>query len=48
VALLGVRFVGVIDAMRAESLSFTVGEFEEWGNPKIPLRRAAHRVAVAR
>ena len=35
-ALLGVPFVDVINTMLDESLPLTVGEFEEWGNPKIP------------
>jgi oligopeptidase B len=35
-ALLRVPFVDVINTMLDESLPLTVGEFEEWGNPKIP------------
>src|ERR1043166_9154944 len=35
VALLEVPFVDVINTMLDESLPLTVGEFEEWGNPKI-------------
>lgn len=35
VALLRVPFVDVINTMLDESLPLTVGEFEEWGNPKI-------------
>jgi oligopeptidase B len=31
-----VPFVDVINSMLDESLPLTVGEFEEWGNPKIP------------
>jgi oligopeptidase B len=34
VALLEVPFVDVINTMLDESLPLTVGEFEEWGNPK--------------
>ena len=34
-ALLRVPFVDVINTMLDESLPLTVGEFEEWGNPKI-------------
>ena len=34
-ALLRVPFVDVITTMLDESLPLTVGEFEEWGNPKI-------------
>ena len=30
-----VPFVDVINTMLDESLPLTVGEFEEWGNPKI-------------
>jgi len=33
-ALVGVPFVDVINTMLDESLPLTVGEFEEWGNPK--------------
>jgi oligopeptidase B len=36
VALLRVPFVDVINTMLDESLPLTVGEFEEWGNPKLP------------
>ena len=35
-AVLRVPFVDVITTMLDESLPLTVGEFEEWGNPKIP------------
>jgi oligopeptidase B len=31
-----VPFVDVVNTMLDESLPLTVGEFEEWGNPKIP------------
>ena len=34
-AIVGVPFVDVINTMLDESLPLTVGEFEEWGNPKI-------------
>jgi len=34
-AILRVPFVDVINTMLDESLPLTVGEFEEWGNPKI-------------
>jgi len=34
-ALLEVPFVDVINTMLDESLPLTVGEFEEWGNPKV-------------
>jgi hypothetical protein len=34
-ALLRVPFVDLINTMLDESLPLTVGEFEEWGNPKI-------------
>ncbi|MGB1310713.1 MAG: S9 family peptidase [Leucothrix sp.] len=34
VALAGVPFVDVINTMLDESIPLTVGEFEEWGNPK--------------
>ena len=34
-ALLRVPFVDVINTMLDETLPLTVGEFEEWGNPKI-------------
>ena len=33
-ALVGVPFVDVINTMLDETLPLTVGEFEEWGNPK--------------
>ncbi len=33
-ALVGVPFVDVINTMLDESIPLTVGEFEEWGNPK--------------
>jgi oligopeptidase B len=33
-ALMGVPFVDVVNTMLDESLPLTVGEFEEWGNPK--------------
>ncbi len=39
-ALLEVPFVDVINTMLDESLPMTVGEFEEWGNPKIPAQYA--------
>jgi oligopeptidase B len=35
-AVMRVPFVDVINTMLDESLPLTVGEFEEWGNPKIP------------
>jgi len=35
-ALLYVPFVDVINTMLDESLPLTVGEFLEWGNPKVP------------
>lgn len=35
-AILNVPFVDVINTMLDESLPLTVGEFEEWGNPKVP------------
>jgi oligopeptidase B len=35
-ALLEMPFVDVINTMLDESLPLTVGEFEEWGNPKVP------------
>jgi oligopeptidase B len=35
-AILRVPFVDVIYTMLDESLPLTVGEFEEWGNPKVP------------
>ncbi|HSB43094.1 MAG TPA: S9 family peptidase [Methylomirabilota bacterium] len=34
-AVLRVPFVDVINSMLDESLPLTVGEFEEWGNPKV-------------
>jgi oligopeptidase B len=34
-AWVGVPFVDVINTMLDESIPLTVGEFEEWGNPKI-------------
>ena len=34
-AVLRVPFVDVINTMLDESLPLTVGEFEEWGNPKV-------------
>jgi oligopeptidase B len=34
-ALLRVPFVDVINTMLDESLPLTIGEFEEWGNPKV-------------
>jgi oligopeptidase B len=34
-AIVGVPFVDVINTMLDESLPATVGEFEEWGNPKV-------------
>jgi oligopeptidase B len=42
-ALLRVPFVDVINTMLDESLPLTVGEFEEWGNPKIPEQYAYMR-----
>jgi oligopeptidase B len=33
-ALLGVPFLDVVNTMLDETLPLTVGEFEEWGNPK--------------
>src|SRR4029077_15556428 len=33
-AIVGVPFVDVMNTMLDESLPLTVGEFEEWGNPK--------------
>ncbi|MFZ0734455.1 MAG: S9 family peptidase [Candidatus Sulfotelmatobacter sp.] len=33
-ALVGMPFVDVVNTMLDESLPLTVGEFEEWGNPK--------------
>jgi oligopeptidase B len=35
-AVMRVPFVDVVNTMLDESLPLTVGEFEEWGNPKIP------------
>lgn len=35
-AILDVPFVDVVNTMLDESLPLTVGEFEEWGNPKDP------------
>jgi oligopeptidase B len=35
-AYVEVPFVDVINSMLDESLPLTVGEFEEWGNPKLP------------
>jgi oligopeptidase B len=35
-AVLRVPFVDVINTMLDESLPLTVGEYEEWGNPRIP------------
>jgi oligopeptidase B len=40
-ALLRVPFVDVINTMLDESLPLTVGEFEEWGNPKLPEQYAS-------
>jgi oligopeptidase B len=34
--LMKVPFVDVINSMLDETLPLTVGEFEEWGNPKLP------------
>jgi oligopeptidase B len=39
-ALLRVPFVDVVNTMLDESLPLTVGEFEEWGNPKLPAHYA--------
>jgi oligopeptidase B len=36
VAMVWVPFVDVINTMLDETLPLTVGEFEEWGNPKNP------------
>src|SRR3954465_5510128 len=33
-AIVGVPFVDVVNTMLDETLPLTVGEFEEWGNPK--------------
>jgi oligopeptidase B len=38
-----VPFVDVINTMLDESLPLTVGEFEEWGNPKLPEQYAVMR-----
>ncbi|HZD10682.1 MAG TPA: prolyl oligopeptidase family serine peptidase, partial [Candidatus Binatia bacterium] len=35
-AVAGVPFVDVVTTMLDESIPLTVGEFEEWGNPKDP------------
>jgi oligopeptidase B len=35
-AIVGMPFVDVMNTMLDESLPLTVGEFEEWGNPKEP------------
>jgi oligopeptidase B len=35
VAILRVPFVDVVNTMLDESLPLTIGEFEEWGNPKL-------------
>ncbi len=35
-AMVYVPFVDVVNTMLDESLPLTVGEFEEWGNPKKP------------
>ncbi len=37
VAVAGVPFVDVVTTMLDESIPLTVGEFEEWGNPKDPV-----------
>jgi oligopeptidase B len=42
-AVLRVPFVDVINTMLDESLPLTVGEFEEWGNPKVPEHYACMR-----
>jgi oligopeptidase B len=34
-AIVGVPFVDVLNTMLDENLPLTVGEFEEWGNPKV-------------
>jgi oligopeptidase B len=44
VAVLRVPFVDVINTMLDESLPLTVGEFEEWGNPKVPEQYAYMRM----
>ena len=41
-AVLRVPFVDVINTMLDESLPLTVGEFEEWGNPKRPALLRVH------
>ena len=38
-----VPFVDVVNTMLDESLPLTVGEFEEWGNPKLPEQYAVLR-----
>ena len=43
-----VPFVDVINTMLDESLPLTVGEFEEWGNPKNTRALRVHEVATAR
>ncbi|HXH82255.1 MAG TPA: S9 family peptidase, partial [Candidatus Tectomicrobia bacterium] len=42
-AVLRVPFVDVVNTMLDESLPLTVGEFEEWGNPKVPEHYAVMR-----
>ncbi len=42
-ALAEVPFVDVINTMLDESLPLTVGEFEEWGNPKIKKQYDVHQ-----
>ena len=41
-----VPFVDVINTMLDESLPLTVGEFEEWGNPKIKERVRVHEAVL--
>ena len=46
-AVLRVPFVDVINTMLDESLPLTVGEFEEWGNPKLRRALRVHEDAIA-